>query len=281
MGFFSSFNPLKAISRIVKPVIRNPVKAITRTATTVINDPVRASLGVLTGGGSELLRVAPIVGKTYQKGVTLASEGYKIGANLYTGGLYGIASNLGTSVLSPKQKMEVDPMALNLNGVLQSVSGAFGGSQNPYFEKIGQVANFASQFVPQRTSLAVVPPSVRAAVGVGAVARVATVGRGFFNKYPSLAVSLQQLRARGQNIKRSQLYSMLRRFGPEVLVTGGLLTAAAVNELMLAGPGRKRMNPANVTALRRSMRRLESFHKLCVTSDKLRKPRARSRGKSC
>jgi hypothetical protein len=102
------------------------------------------------------------------------------------------------------------------------------------------------------------------------------VTRGFFNRFPNLALAIQQLRARGMKVKRSQLWSMLKRFGPELLVTGGLLTAAAVSELMVAGPGRRRMNPANVHALRRSMRRLESFHKLCVSADRLRTPRRRA-----
>jgi hypothetical protein len=68
---------------------------------------------------------------------------------------------------------------------------------------------------------------------------------------------------------------MLKRFGPEVLITGGILSAAAVSELMVAGPGHRRMNPGNVKALRRSMRRLESFHHLCVRADKLKRPRSR------
>jgi len=68
---------------------------------------------------------------------------------------------------------------------------------------------------------------------------------------------------------------MLKRFGPELLISGGILTAAAVNELMLAGPGTRRMNPTNVKALRRSVRRIESFHHLCRKVDVLR-----SRGKS-
>jgi hypothetical protein len=98
---------------------------------------------------------------------------------------------------------------------------------------------------------------------------VATVGRSFFNRYPNLAVAIQGYRNMGKKVTRAKLYSLVRRFGPELVISGGLLTAAAVNELMIAGPGHRRMNPGNVKALRRSLGRLESFHKLCLRVDRL------------
>lgn len=117
-------------------------------------------------------------------------------------------------------------------------------------------------------------PQIAGAVG-GAVARSgAVVGRSFFNKWPNLATAIQKMKNAGQNVSRSKLYSLMKRFGPEFLVTGGILTAAAVSELIMAGPGRRRMNVGNVKALRRGMRRIESFHKLCSKADYLR-----SRGK--
>jgi hypothetical protein len=123
---------------------------------------------------------------------------------------------------------------------------------------------------PMQTSMA---PAMSAA---GAVARVgATVGRGFFSRFPNLATAIQGLRNQGQNVTRAKLYGVMKRFGPEFLVTGGLLTAAAVNELAVAGPGYRRMNPANVRALRRSVRRIESFHRLCKTTDRLSGSRKR------
>jgi len=106
------------------------------------------------------------------------------------------------------------------------------------------------------------------------------VGRGFFNRYPNLAAVIQRWRDLGHKVTRAQLYSMLKRWGPEVLVTGGIITAAAVSELMVAGPGHRRMNAGNAKALRRSLRRLESFHKLCVRADKFR-GRGIRRSKPC
>jgi hypothetical protein len=121
-------------------------------------------------------------------------------------------------------------------------------------------------------------PQVIAGAG-GAVARAgATVGRSFFNKWPNLAVAIQKMKNAGQNVSRSKLYSMLKRFGPEFLVTAGIMSAAAVSELALAGPGHRRMNPANSKALRRAQRRLKSFHRLCVDTDALR---SRGRRKRC
>lgn len=171
------------------------------------------------------------------------------------------------------------PMALNIGGILSQVGGILGGNQNQIFQGVSNVATLASQFFPQPTATQL--PVVRTQatpVMAPAMRAGAMVARGFFNKFPNLALAIQQLRARGLTVKRSQLWTMLKRFGPEVLIGGGLLTVGAVSELMVAGPGHRRMNPANVKALRRSMRRLDSFHRLCVTADRLRRPR--SRGKS-
>jgi hypothetical protein len=168
-------------------------------------------------------------------------------------------------------------MALDVGGILGQVGTIFGGNQNPFFQGVSNVANLASEFFPQPTG---VPATNLAAVGPAAAvaARVAgTVGRSFFNRFPNLATAIQSYRNMGKNVTRAKLYAVMKRFGPELLVSGGLLTAAAVNELMIAGPGHRRMNPGNVKALRRSLRRLESFHHLCVRVDKLRRPSRRSK----
>lgn len=108
----------------------------------------------------------------------------------------------------------------------------------------------------------------------------ATVGRSFFNKFPNLATAIQKMRNAGQNVSRSKLYSMLKRFGPDFLISAGILTAAGVSELALAGPGHRRMNPANSKALRRATRRIKSFHRLCGDADVI-KTRRRSCAKKC
>lgn len=164
----------------------------------------------------------------------------------------------------------------------------------------GQVASLgletAQTFMPQTASYPyAIPVSTRGVQpvsagsvpgtvlrGAGAVARTgAVVGRSFFNKWPNLATAIQKMRNAGQNVSRSKLYSMMRRFGPDFLITGGILSAAAVSELIMAGPGHRRMNVGNVKALRRGMRRIEGFHRLCTKADRLRRPKARVTVKSC
>lgn len=135
----------------------------------------------------------------------------------------------------------------------------------------------SQQFAPQPASYPMSGPAPVAQPAMAAVPAlgraVATVGRSFFNRFPNLATAIQSLRNRGANVSRSTLYSALRKFGPEMLVTGGILTAAAVSELAVAGPGRRRMNPGNVKALRRAHRRMKSFHRVCVDNDQLLKRR--------
>jgi hypothetical protein len=120
------------------------------------------------------------------------------------------------------------------------------------------------------TNLAAVPGGARAVAAVPmAGSAVATVGRSFFNRFPNLATAIQGWRNQGKNVTRSKLYSLMKRFGPDFLVTGGILTAAAVSELAMAGPGRRRMNAGNVKALRRAHRRMKSFHHICASNDTL------------
>lgn len=131
---------------------------------------------------------------------------------------------------------------------------------------------------PSRPLPAPVPGTGQGGILGGMLRTPATVGRGFFNKFPNLATGIQKMRNAGHNISRSKLYGMMKRFGPEFLVTAGILTAGAVSELIMAGPGHRRMNVGNVKALRRGMRRIESFHKLCTKADYLR---SRGRRRKC
>ena len=233
-----------------------------------------AAKAVATGGISLIApKLIPAPVNNIVTAVTKAQFPTTVSSLVQTG---AAVATRNPALLLPSQGAQ--PMALNLPAILGQVGTIFGGNQNSIFQGISNVANLASQVIPASTSLAARP--LLPAAGQAITRAGALVGRGFFNRFPNLATAIQQLRNRGMNVKRSQLYSMLKRFGPEVLVTGGLLTAAAVNELMVAGPGRRRMNPGNVHALRRSMRRLESFHKLCVTADRLRAPRRRT-GKGC
>jgi len=75
---------------------------------------------------------------------------------------------------------------------------------------------------------------------------------------------------------------MGRAIGPASVAVALGLTIEELGTLILADSQRprRRMNPANVSALRRSMRRIQSFHRLCQKADLLSRPRARSRKSS-
>lgn len=174
------------------------------------------------------------------------------------------------------------PMALNIGGILGQVGTIFGGSQNPFFQGISNVAGLGSSIltsaqaqVPGMPVPVPIKPVLPAAARVGAM-----IGRNFFNRFPNLGLAIQNFRNMGRRVTRQQLWSLLKRFGPDVLIAGGILSAAAISELMIAGPGRRRMNPGNAKALRRSLRRLEAFHRLCVRADSFRRP-ARRGSKKC
>lgn len=177
-------------------------------------------------------------------------------------------------------------MGLNLSGILGGISSGIGtllGGGSPssaltsftnFLPSLGTGGPFGAPTTQQ-------PGFPVAASGAQAMARVgAVVGRSFFNKFPNLATAIQFYRNQGKNVTRAKLWSLVKRFGPEIIISGGILSAAAVSELMVAGPGRRRMNPANVKALRRSLRRLESFHHLCARVDRLRRPRSRKTTKA-
>jgi len=253
-------------------------KKITRVFT-------KATAAVVTGG---LSLVAPKLVSPITRAVeTIYNPKNILGvASAFAPGIARPVAAVASSVLYPQKPTAIGgaPMGLNVGGILGAVGNIFGGAQNPYFQGVSNVAGLASQFFPQPSQNvpAILQPRLQATPTMAAVPALragAVVARGFFNRFPNLATAIQGFRNQGRNVKRSQLWSMLKRFGPDVLISGGILSAAAVSELMVAGPGHRRMNPGNVSALRRSLRRLESFHKLCTRADKLRRPRG-SR-KSC
>jgi len=159
-----------------------------------------------------------------------------------------------------------------------SIGSVFGGQDSQF--NWGNALNLGvglatNAFAPNRGVPGVQPAMASVPAVVRGAGAVATVGRSLFNRFPNLATGIQRLRNAGQRVNRAKLYSVMKRFGPEFLVSGGLLTAAAVNELAVAGPGRRRMNPANAKALRRSVRRIESFHRLCKSTDIIKGRRKR------
>jgi hypothetical protein len=284
VSFLGSFNPVTIIKNLADPLVQLAQGNISKAATSFTQ--------IVTTGGlstvSPQIKIAtdPILSKLYDPklipaviGATTkvpllnAGGAYSVGTQPFYGSIKLPPATYGPP--SPVPTQGVQPMGFDLGGLLSSVTSIFGGNQNPVFNTVSNVAGLASNFLPtpQPVAMRMPTPTLPAA---GMLSRLPTIGRNFFAKYPNLATAIQGLRNAGKNISRKQLYSMLRRFGPDFLIGAGILTAAAVSELMVAGPGTRRMNPGNVKALRRSLRRLESFHHLCQRADKLRRPSRRS-----
>jgi len=206
-----------------------------------------------------------------------------------------IAGEVGRSVFPPLSEVAPVGMPYTEGGpmfedLFENVAGFFdtGGWDVNWSDVVDVGSDFATNYMQGSYATPVanrggggVPAPVPGTGQGGILGRYLQrgVGRSFFNKWPNLATAIQKMRNAGQNVSRSKLYSMLKRFGPEFLVTGGILTAAAVQELALAGPGHRRMNPANSKALRRSIRRVVSFHKLCKVADVIATSHRRKRCK--
>lgn len=98
--------------------------------------------------------------------------------------------------------------------------------------------------------------------GMPALLPSGMVSRGLA-RFPNLLASMQRWRGQGVSLTTSKLSAMLRKFGPNFLVTAGILTAGAVTDLLMynASHRRRRMNPLNPRALSRATRRLCSFER--------------------
>jgi len=200
----------------------------------------------------------------------------------------GIATNIATQATKELLTAEGSGAPGTVVGRIQPMafsdgdSGFFGN--DGFFSGVGQalqgglgqsLLNIGTQalsgFVQQQFSPAPMIQTNMAAAGpvMRSVGTAVAVGRGFFNRFPDLATGIQRLRNAGANVNRGQLWSLMKRFGPDFLISGGILTAAAVSQLAVAGPGRRRMNPGNVKALRRAHRRMKSFHNVCMTNDRM------------
>jgi len=91
---------------------------------------------------------------------------------------------------------------------------------------------------------------------------VGGVGRALA-RFPSLSTALVALSQQfGKRFTPEMLWRMIRMNGPGLV--GGLIGVAAMNELAVWKSTHKsrRMNVANTTALRRSVRRLKGFDRL-------------------
>lgn len=155
-----------------------------------------------------------------------------------------------------------------------NIGAAFGLSGLPAQGPTTLVALPQTIAAPQQVALASVPGSI-----VSGAARLGPMVRGIgsiMNRMlaPVLIKIAQATGSTTMTLRRAVkiVRRMGRVLGP-VAVAGALgLTVEELGSLILADSQRvrRRMNPANVSALRRSMRRIQSFHRLCQKADTLR-----------
>ena len=296
MSFFKS----------IGKIFSNPVGTVSGLVTQALNNPLRATLGVATGGVSELARSLPIIGKTVAQSEDIYTATQARYANAITGGLFNQAQQIVQDLNNQRIGVTVGPeipytpqqsaaeavrstqMGLNLGGLLSGVSNIFGNSQNPYFSTISDFAGAASQAFPMQVSQPVYSPmpsvsnvpqvyqvknQVATRSGSGITQDIATIGQKILGqlgiRYTLTASGLSSALKRALG----SIQSLARRTpsGTVVSILVGLgLTAMEANTMIAWNAQRRkyrRMNPANGKALRRAARRIKSFHRLCTHTD--------------
>lgn len=163
-----------------------------------------------------------------------------------------------------------------------------GGGDFSWGEFAGDVVGgFSSSFaqpVSRQLPMQQAPQAYPVMATVPMAARAVAAGLPAWSaRFPALWQALQKMRANGTKATLEQLYQMLRKWGPASLST--VIGAAAVADLVSyrMSHKRRRMNPANTRALRRSLRRLKSFDRLAsrVSTQLSRSCRAPRRTKKC
>lgn len=141
-----------------------------------------------------------------------------------------------------------------VSGVLSpSTSGSYLGGSGSGGSSFLPLGNYGTQSFPEGQAYPVMS-TVPAIVG--------SVGRSLA-RFPALAGALMALSQQfGKKFTPEMLWRMLKNNGPGLV--GGLIGGAAMNELAVWKSTHKsrRMNVANTTALRRSVRRLKGFDRL-------------------
>lgn len=109
-----------------------------------------------------------------------------------------------------------------------------------------------------------------------------SIGSGITRVTAPILVKIAETLGR-RSMSLRQAVRIIRKMGkfltPAAAAVALGITLDEMADLIMADANRtrRRMNPANVTALRRSMRRISSFHRLCQKADSMRSPSRRRR----
>ena len=146
-----------------------------------------------------------------------------------------------------------------------------GAAQPPAVQRVS--SSLPASFVPYSFDPSVGYGNGRASPVMAEVPTVVRMGA------TALRSLWNSLRVGGVHISLQRVASLLRKYGPSFFfgwVADEVLQRAFFDAVTKKS---RRMNPANVRALRRSIRRVKSFHRLCGQADVLRS-RGRSRARS-
>lgn len=156
--------------------------------------------------------------------------------------------------------------------ILGAVSGVFAGQPGA----LGVAGQIGSAVLAPRPASGPIP----GLNGGGAVAQPAMMAAGPVARAistfigPVLIKIATKLGRRTMSVREGiRIARRIGKYGDAAFVATAMgITLGELANLIFAGSQvpRRRMNPANVKALRRSMRRLESFHRLCQRADALR-----------
>lgn len=169
---------------------------------------------------------------------------------------------------------------------LNLIGGAYGGNLGSAIQlgaqTIGQLSQPTSRPVavgPTPASMPVAQPTMSGAPAIGAMGSAITV------RVQQILIQIASfLGLRTLSLRRVLKWARRagRFLGPAGVAAALGISVSELGTLILADQQRtrRRMNPANASALRRAHRRVESFHRLCQKNDCLRTTR-RSYKRSC
>lgn len=286
----SATHPVATVKKLPAKVAAIPGKAI--------KNPARYTVGVLSGGTTELLRKAPVIGDVYRKAF---DEVYApIFNQVAAYETFGLSSAVQAQFTVPANIIEQEgdaDMGVNLGALLGNVGTILtrtNQTNNPYVAGTGAIlsAFTPAAKVPSAPSKSapslMAPTAVVGAAAVGGLTQeIVNFGSVLLGK---LGIKIKSINGFSPALKRAlgAIASFARRTpgGSMISILVGLgLTQYAASVLTAWFTQRRkhrRMNPANSKALRRAARRIKSFHRLCMHTDVIKSSsRRRSYGKRC
>lgn len=300
-------------NRAVEAVSR-PGPTLRKIASGIVDNPVRYAMALGTGGLSEAARAVPGAGRVFSVTDAIGNKLQTMAADSFTGGYYGKGRSMAQNYLNPNSNQGLqflgtgeykttgdDVMALNLGGILAPIFGLMGNTSNPYAQSIGQIGSaFAGAYNQPRQPSYAMPQQVVQAMPVSnagvPMIRPPGQARGLTKEVFDAGVKVlgrlgvpfsASPSGFSSALKRSlgSIASLARRTpsGTMVGLLVGLGLSAFEGSLLTVWHSQRkrgrRMNPANAKALRRSVRRIKSFHKLCQSTDII-KSRSRTSSRS-